>query len=127
MKTRTPQAKDFGTPLYGPTSKSDEKVAFSMAEDLPLRRKIRTSFHSWVLLGLLSFTLTYLLAPSAATSAELGPHSAVDLDDILVRDLEDYPSVVVQTSDGTLLSNNRTDVVQWDEYSLVVRGQRIFL
>lgn len=35
--------------------------------------------------------------------------------------------LVLTTATSTLSSNGLTDVVQWDGYSLVVMGQRIFL
>ena len=44
------------------------------------------------------------------------------------RDLGVYsPFAKRATASSDFLSTNFTDQVQWDEYSLLVRGQRIFL
>lgn len=81
----------------------------------------RISFSSyrasqWLALVLLSLVL-------ASTSTQLAHSSNIPLSSS--EGLREFPRTAPT---NTLLSSNGfTDVVQWDNYSLVVKGQRVFL
>lgn len=72
----------------------------------------------WLGLVLLSLVL-------ASTSTQLAHSSNIPLSLSSSEGLHEFPRAAPT---NTLLSSNGfTDVVQWDNYSLVVKGQRVFL
>ncbi|TFY54520.1 hypothetical protein EVG20_g9672, partial [Dentipellis fragilis] len=96
------------------------------------KRKSR-NWTTYLLLGIVSLALsvTWIL-PTLPTSSLPQALSGFHYRDLVARvfaSTERDESAVSAPSDApkTLLSNNRTDVVQWDEYSLILQGQRIFL
>lgn len=75
----------------------------------------------WLGLVLLSLAL-------ASTSTQLAHSTDIPLSSSS-GGLREFPRAAptVQETNTLLSSNGFTDVVQWDNYSLVVKGQRVFL
>lgn len=85
----------------------------------------RISFSSYRASQWLGLVLLSLVMASAST--QLAHSTNIPLSSSHV--LREFPraSPTVQETNTLLSSDGFTDVVQWDNYSLVVKGQRVFL
>ncbi len=91
-----------------------------MHQYLPGRNDGKVSFRRWSLVALASIAI--LLATSGLAKQPSHVHrSSVALNAELSSDAP------VPIDQSLLSSNGFTDEVQWDSFSLVVKGQRVFL
>ena len=92
----------------------------------------RRSWSSWLLLGIASSLLTYvlLLPHSAPQIWSRSLDAAFDLSAryySALADVNTVGDVDLEPPRELFSSNGRTDQVQWDNYSLVLQGQRILI
>ena len=92
----------------------------------------RRSWSSWLLLGVTSSLVTYvlLLPHSAPQIWSRSLDAAFDLSAryySALADVNTVGDVDLEPPRELFSSNGRTDQVQWDNYSLVLQGQRILI
>jgi hypothetical protein len=92
------------------------------------------SFRRWAILLLVSISLVCLMGGTSLQSWERmnnisGKFSSFSFvaREQSAQGPESTPASVVPVHQELLSSNNLTEDVQWDEFSLVVKGQRVFI
>ena len=92
------------------------------------KRRGHSSLRSWITLALVSAAL---VVTSATRLRDVHGSPSISDVDALPRELKNADSSVVlpekRASQSPYKSDGYTDEVQWDQYSLIVKGQRIFL
>lgn len=85
----------------------------------------RNNFRYWACLGLLSIALVLVTRRGSSPSWDTSLREI----DIIQRDLRVEHDAEVRSQEpvSLLTDNGRTNQVQWDNYSIMLRGQRIFL
>lgn len=78
-------------------------------------RMLWTRFSPWALPALLSLVLVVFTAPLTRTTGAVKPRGANAFQDL------------VADADPPRKSDNYTDAVQWDNYTLFLNDQRVFL
>lgn len=86
----------------------------------PGRKDAKGSFRRWSLFALASVAILLATSglakqPTIAHRSSIAPNAGVP------------SNALIPIDQGLLSSNGLTDEVQWDNFSLVVKGQRIFL